>query len=352
MMQLNTIGTVMRILVAGHFRLIHYYMPMQKLMHGFVRLGHNVMHFDDRTTARMSNMFRSRPMGAKATNAAFVETVNDVQPELILLSHCEMFTNETLADIKQKHPDTPIVYYNVDALSHYDKNVSDIARRKDSVIDAIFSTTAGEKLKQFASGKPDIYHLPNPVDPHLETGRAFEHKDLPYDMFFASGVKNDHNDMRWPFLQTIEKECLELKLNIRGYHAKPFLFGADYQNTLAQCKMGLNISRGNEDFLYSSDRMSQYLGNGLLTFLFRTTGFNDYYNEDEVVFFDNAEECAEKLKYYSANDNERMLIAQKGWEKATREYHADVLCQYIIERAFGIALSRDYHWPTEKAQAL
>ena len=342
----------MRILIAGHFRLIHYYMPMQKLMHGFIRLGHNVMHFDDRTVARMSNMFRSRPMGTKAVNKAFIQTVKDVQPELIVLSHCEMFSNDTLAGIKQQQPDTPIDYYNVDALSHYDQNVSDIERRKDSVIDAIFSTTAGDKLSQFAGGKPRIYHLPNPIDPHIETGKSFEHNDLPYDMFFASGVKNDYNDMRWPFLQTIEEHCSELQLNIRGYHAKPFLFGADYQHALTQSKMGLNISRGNEDYLYSSDRMSQYLGNGLLTFLFRSTGFADYYDDDEIIFFDDAEDCAEKLKYYATHDAERMAIAKKGWEKATREYHSDILCQYIIERAFDAPLSRTYHWPTEKAEAL
>ena len=141
-------------------------------------------------------------------------------------------------------------------------------------------------------------------------------------------------------------------MNIRGYHAKPFLFGADYQHALTQSKMGLNISRGNEDYLYSSDRMSQYLGNGLLTFLFRSTGFADYYEEDELIFFDDAEDCAEKLKYYAKYDAERMAIAKKGWEKATREYHSDILCQYIIERAFDAPLSRTYHWPTEKAEAL
>ena len=62
----------LRILLAGHFRPNMHYGIMQKLHHGFIRLGHTVLHFDDRLIARGSTPFLSRQFGLPAMNAAFI----------------------------------------------------------------------------------------------------------------------------------------------------------------------------------------------------------------------------------------------------------------------------------------
>ena len=40
--------------------------------------------------------------------------------------------------------------------------------------------------------------------------------------------------------------------------------------------MGLNLSRGNLPKYYSSDRIAQLMGNGLLTFIDEKTKFDDF----------------------------------------------------------------------------
>lgn len=59
--------------------------------------------------------------------------------------------------------------------------------------------------------------------------------------------------------------------------------------------MGLNYSRKNDVTLYSSDRIVQLTGNGLLTFSPRIPGFDQLYTEQEVVYFDDQFDLAEKF---------------------------------------------------------
>ncbi len=59
--------------------------------------------------------------------------------------------------------------------------------------------------------------------------------------------------------------------------------------------MGLNYSRRNDVTLYSSDRIVQLTGNGLLTFSPRIPGFEKLYTEQEVVYFDDQFDLAKKI---------------------------------------------------------
>ena len=48
--------------------------------------------------------------------------------------------------------------------------------------------------------------------------------------------------------------------------------------------MALNISRGNYQKNYSSDRISSLIGNGLLTFINETNN-NKIFNKNEFVYY-------------------------------------------------------------------
>ena len=47
--------------------------------------------------------------------------------------------------------------------------------------------------------------------------------------------------------------------------------------------MALNLSQGEPKF-YSGDRISQLIGNGILTFVDRKTKLNKIFKNDEVIF--------------------------------------------------------------------
>ena len=55
----------------------------------------------------------------------------------------------------------------------------------------------------------------------------------------------------------------------------------EFFKTIANAKMGLNLSRGDAIKYYSSDRIAQLVANGLLTFVDEKTYLNDFFSNDE-----------------------------------------------------------------------
>ena len=49
--------------------------------------------------------------------------------------------------------------------------------------------------------------------------------------------------------------------------------------------MGLNLSRGKPVKYYSSDRIAQIMGNGLLCFIDEKTCYSDFFNKNEIVTY-------------------------------------------------------------------
>jgi Glycosyl transferases group 1 len=330
----------MRILFSCHLKYNMMYGIMHKLVHGLIRCGHNVMVFDDRRAARAATWMNSRKFGIGAANKRFFEACVEFTPDVVILGHCEMIHNDTIHRVREAIPHVRIVYRNDDPLMHT-RNVADIHNRTTSA-DWIFLTTAGKDLAQFSGKRAKITHIPNPVDRVIDSGRGFEHSNQPFDVFYAiGGVYKD--DPRPGFVAALQAACPDSRFDLHGITTGN-LFGAAYYQGLARAKMGLNFSRKNDVYLYSSDRMAQYMGNGLLTFIDRATGFGDIFSEDQVGFYSNREELAEKIRLYTKDDAARMDIAKAGWERIHTVFASETLGTYMIECAIGEKLSREYAW--------
>lgn len=334
----------MRILIVGHFKYEMHYGILQKLQHALIRLGHCVYHFDDRNVARASNRFNSSKLGKKALNKAFIQACQQFEPEFILLGHCELITNDTLEAVRKLLPPIRIAYRNVDGLAEPHKVA--VIQNRTTAVDHIFITTAGDDLKQFSGNRAKISYMPNPVCSAIDAGRSFEHDDQPYEAFYAIGGVYK-NDPRPDFVARVKQHCPNLNLRLHGFEPGTNLFGNAYLSALQQAKMGLSYSRQNDVYLYSSDRMTQYLGNGLLTFVDRATGFTEIFTEDEVAFYSDEAELFEKLNYFQKNDRQRQKIAENGWQAAHTKFSADLIAQYILDHSFQQPLSKSYNWPTD-----
>ena len=59
------------------------------------------------------------------------------------------------------------------------------------------------------------------------------------------------------------------------------IWAEDFLIRIAQSNMGLNLSRGKPIKYYSSDRIAQLMGNGLLTFIDEKTKFSDFFSKKE-----------------------------------------------------------------------
>jgi hypothetical protein len=334
----------MRILLVGQFSPRTYYGILNKLKHGFIRLGHVVECFDDRAVARAATLFGSRKVGIAPMNRKLLETCDWFAPDFILLGHCKTVWNRTLETIRQRLPSVCIAYRNVDWLVVED-NVNLIHQRTQSV-DAIFSTTAGESLHPFGGKRARVCYMPNPVDSAIENGQAFAMTGQPYDVFYAVGGTYD-GDPRPPFIRALKEQCPTVAFSVHGMGGVPHIFGAAHTEALLKATMGLNYSRDNNQYLYSSDRMAQYMGNGLLTFVDRATGFDQLFSDEEIVFYENIDDLAQKIRHFKNHDAERQRVANAGWQKIHGAWASERVAQYILEQSFQQPLGLAYHWPTE-----
>jgi hypothetical protein len=140
-------------------------------------------------------------------------------------------------------------------------------------------------------------------------------------------------------------------MEILGMPGKPPTSGIDYQRRIGNSRMGLNLSRGEVFPLYSSDRMAQYTGNGLMTLIHRRTGYDQIYKEDELAFYDDFDQLLEKIAHFIDHDDEARVIAKNGWKRTHEIFNERLVTKYITEVTFREGLSEDYQWPTELHRA-
>ena len=99
--------------------------------------------------------------------------------------------------------------------------------------------------------------------------------------------------------------------------------------------MGLNLSQGKPIKYYSSDRITQLVGNGLLTFIDEKTQFGDFFKKDELIFYNSISELSDKIIKYSLDDKERIKVARKGKYKYFKYFNSSLIAKYMIASTFG-----------------
>jgi spore maturation protein CgeB len=114
---------------------------------------------------------------------------------------------------------------------------------------------------------------------------------------------------------------------------------------LARVKMGLIINKTEDFYLYASDRMSQYMGNGMMVFASDGPHYTDLFSDNEIVTYDSTEELVDKIKYYAAHDDERRKIAEKGYLRAHQIFNNQLIARYIVETTLGNPHSSLYPFP-------
>ncbi|MDR1279446.1 MAG: glycosyltransferase [Opitutaceae bacterium] len=313
-----------------------------KLYNGLVRNFHNVLHFSDRDIAAFLAPFGWRDLGRGAANRKLIEVADNFRPDMILLGHCDIITNATLAEIRRRLPEVRIAFRNLDPL-FVPHNVEAIHDRT-TVVDTIFISTAGPGLDQFRGKRATIHYIPNPVDAAVECFNNAEKEHLPCDLFFC-GNSNEHT-RRKDMVVALKKvfEGSDIVFKAFGYLGEPPVWGRDYDAVLARGRMGLNLNRQEGDYLYSSDRLAQLMGNGIVPFIHNACRMQDLIGPDRAVFFEKQEELVEKIRQLKADDALRRRIAAEGRRFYREHFSSERVAQYIVERTTGQPFSHDYIW--------
>ena len=318
-----------------------------RINNGLIRLGHNVLSLSDRDLITFSKSIKDYS-GARFLNNIIENTTNNFKPDMIIFGHADKINSEMLGRMKSKHNKLLIAQWFLDPLSRkgpdYEKNKSRILD-KAKLIDASFITSDPNSLDFKIKNS---YFIPNPCDPSLDNLKIYN-KNPENDVFYAishgvhRGILRDgKTDERELFIKKLIKYCKDVNFDLYGMFKKQPIWGQEFLTTLSNSKMGLNLSRGKPVKYYSSDRIAQLIGNGILTFINKDTKYDDFFTNKEMIFYTDISDLSEKIKKYKKNDNEWRQIAKKGQDKYHKFFNSNNVAKFIIDKTLGI--KSKYYW--------
>ncbi|WP_348701679.1 glycosyltransferase [uncultured Marinobacter sp.] len=313
----------------------------QKLSYGLIKNDHYVLDFSDRDIAAFEAPFGIRDLGHKKANKRLLETVEAAEPDLIIIGHGNIITNETLAEIKKRNPNAVLVHCNLDPLFVPENDAK--IRYRAEVCEAVFVSTGRKELERFKDTGVRLYHIPNPVDPSIEVYDNSQRTDLPVDLVFCSN-SNDYT-RRQEIVEEVKMRLgNELVFKAHGSFGTPPVWGRDYDKALSQSRMALNLNRQEGDYWYSSERMAQLAGNGILPFTHEAARFDELLPPETLVYFSDTDDLINKIREFHHDDAKRRHWAARAREFFHREMNTRLFSQYIVEASLMQPFSHDYVW--------
>ena len=322
-----------------------------KINNGFIRNGHNICLFSDRDMSRMNRL--NKLNNNASLNNELLQTFKNFDPDIVVLGHADKIHNKTLENFKLIKKNIKIIEWNVD--NYYLDNTENKFKKRSHLIDAFFITNADQSIKTCLNNNNSISFFPNIFDLSIENLKIFEQKSYDYDVFYAlsfgvgsgkiKSAKSDYD--REVFLEYIEKNHKSIKTNFFGYRGIQPVWGADFEREIIKSPISLNLSRKPNLKYYSSDRISQYLGNGSCLFVDINSKLEDLFTNEEVVFFDSMDliDFGKKIDFYTRHIDEAKKIAKNGWKRGHRDYNEKIITNYFLDIAFNGKPTKNYPWP-------
>ena len=314
-----------------------FYSFSNKLNNGFLKEGHIVQTISDRLFLKYNKSFLRPYRDTKNLSLKILNTIKNFSPDLLILGHVSNIEKNVFDYCKSKN--IKIANWFIDSVSN-EFLKGDKKKQFNNLItnvDKCFITSSPEifnKKKYFKK----IKFIPNPVDSSIDQFRNYENLNLENDVFLAIShgqnraiLKKNKQDDRENYLNQIINELSEFKFTSFGFNNIEPIWGSNYFFHLTKSKLALNISRGKYQKLYSSDRISSLMGNGLLVFLDKKTGLQKMIKDKkEAIYFNNKKELINKIKYYLNNDRERIKIAKKGCLNYHKKFANTNVVKFIL----------------------
>jgi glycosyltransferase involved in cell wall biosynthesis len=323
-----------------------FYNTGRRINNGFIRLNHSVLEFSDRDIVSYYRNILDLD-GSKRLNKKFIEVISNYVPDIIVFGHADLIKRETIISIKNIYPDIKMCQWFLDRMdSEWIINLSRFKNKFD-LMDANFCSTNPEKPK--ISKIQTLYYLPNPVDHSLDKLENFKNKFLPNDIFFAMShgvhrgiLKKGKYDEREKFIKKLQELTPNIKYDLYGIDNKQPIWADDFINKISKSKMAVNLSQGKAIKYYSSDRIAQLMGSGILVFVDEKTKLTDFFNKNEIITYKNISDLANKIKKFSDNDNLRMKIAKNGRDKYFKYFNSTLIAKYILNKTLNIPTKKNY----------
>ena len=325
-----------------------HYNTSKRLNNGFIRNGHNVLTMSDRDIIYYNKRITD-PKGIKKFNNKVFNTFLNFKPDLIVLGHADSLLKDTLIKIKQIK-DVKICQWFLDPLikkgPDYLNNKKRILKL-EKYVDASFLTSDPKALNFKIKNS---FFMPNPSDISFEMiDNSLQKKNK--DLFFAMShgvhrgkLKKGKYDEREFFLDKLKNKLTDIDFDFFGYDNKEPLWADKFIESIKNYDMGLNLSRGKPLKYYSSDRIVQIIGNGLLCLIDQKTQLSNLIPSNCAVYYKDINDLAKKINFYKKNIKLMKKIASRGRKFYNKNYNSTIVSQYFIDITFSLKNRYNYIW--------
>jgi len=315
----------------------------KKFTNGFIRNNHDVLEISDRDFIKNKRSIFSLQSNKQLFQRHLIKSFKNYNPDLFFFGHTNNINLSTLDELRSINKNIIISHWNEDPLmpdlKFSNKNIENI-KHYVSLVDHNFITTDTSIVKnKFKSKNFNFFFVP--VDNNIERFNVYN-LHPKNDIFYAMShgvnrgvLKTGFEDNRIKFLEKLLKKIPNINHDFRGFNNKQPIWGNDFYDALINSKMGLNLSRGTPTKYYTSNRIASILGNGLLTFIDKKTQLSDFFNNEEVIFYNNIDDLASKIKFYNKNDRLRIKIAKNGKKKYFELFNGNKIAKHIVDISIG-----------------
>jgi glycosyltransferase involved in cell wall biosynthesis len=327
---------------------LHYNTGM-RLNNGFVRLGHNVLAISDRDIVHENKTFTDFN-GKKGLQKKIIDNSNNFKADCLILGHADSVSNETLDTLKRKNKHLKICQWFLDPLGKngpdYLKNNKRILS-KSEFMDSTFLTTNPNIL---STKIKNSYFIPNPSDRSFEILKNYEN-NCQNDVFFAMShgvhrgeLKRGKFDKRETFINKLLKMNKKIDFDIYGMNNIQPVWGDNFIDAISNSSMAINLSRGEPVKHYSSDRIAQLMGNGLLTFIDKKTCFNDFFSDNEIINYKDINDLSYKINKYKKDIKDAKRIAKNGRDFYLKNFNSTIVSDFILSKLLDYKSKNKFIW--------
>ncbi len=326
-----------------------HYNTGRRINNGFIRLGHNVLSISDRDILH-NNKSLTDLNGLNNLQKKILNTYDNFKPDLVMLGHADKVSSLTLEKMKNLDKNLKISQWFLDPLSKYGPDHANNSKRildKIEFLDKTFLTTDPNSLSLKI---PNSHFIPNPCDKSFEVLENYKNK-CDFDVFFAMShgvhrgeLKKGKIDNREIFINKLIKKNLDIRFDVYGMNNVQPIWGEQFIKRISNCYMGINLSRGKPIKYYSSDRIAQLIGNGLLTFIDKKTFLSDFFSNDEMVFYNDIDDLSYKINKYKKDIKTGKKIARLGKKKYFKYFNSSTVSNFMICKTFNLKPKKKIIW--------
>ena len=314
-----------------------------KLSNGLIRNNCDVINFSYR------NFLSGKIL--RNIDQEIIDITKNYRPDLVLFGHNNILNRVSLEFIKERKTKTALWYE--DHVANYGPNWESnlkLIEENNDLIDRYFITTHPSAIKSKIK-KNKLFYLPIPVDKNIENLNIYENKHRYKDLFFAlshgvnfGGLRKKSNDERENFLQNLINMGGDINFHILGINNDKPKWNYDFYKEIGICKMALNLSRGKPLKYATSNRIASYMGNGILTFINSKVRFQELFNDDEMIFYNNEIDLIEKINLLKNDTKKINKISKNGKRRYFKIFENKIVSNFILSKTFDLTPAYKYAW--------